>query len=121
MRINRAVPIAKLMDSIDYYLDKTKRRVTFEYILIKDHNDKEEQTNELAALLRNKRHRSYVNLITDKPVIDHMQYERSTNEAIEHFDATLKKQGINCGVRYEQGADIDAACGQLRSKQMKAQ
>ncbi|HZW67587.1 MAG TPA: 23S rRNA (adenine(2503)-C(2))-methyltransferase RlmN [Pseudogracilibacillus sp.] len=121
MKINRAFPIEKLMDSIDYYLDKTNRRVTFEYILIKDFNDKEEQANELAALLRNKRHLSYVNLIPYNPVSEHIQYERSTNEAIEHFAATLKKQGINCGVRYEQGADIDAACGQLRSKQMKAQ
>lgn len=121
MKINRAFPIEKLMDSIHYYLEKTNRRVTFEYILIKDFNDKEEQANELAALLRDKRHLSYVNLIPYNPVSEHIQYERSTNEAIEHFAATLKKQGINCGVRYEQGADIDAACGQLRSKQMKAQ
>lgn len=120
MKINRAFPIEKLMASIDYYLEKTNRRVTFEYILIKDINDREEHAHELATLLKNKRHLSYVNLIPYNPVSEHIQYERSTNEAIEHFASTLKGHRINCGVRYEQGADIDAACGQLRSKQMKA-
>lgn len=120
MKINRAFPIEKLMDSIDYYLEKTNRRVTFEYILIKGVNDKEEHAYQLAALLKNKRHLSYVNLIPYNPVSEHIQYERSTNEAIEHFAKTLQQQRINCGVRYEQGADIDAACGQLRSKQMNA-
>src|SRR5690625_278290 len=120
MKINRAFPIAKLMDAIDYYLTNTNRRVTFEYILIKGINDRVEHALQLAKLLENKRHLSYVNLIPYNPVSEHIQYERSTNEAIEHFAATLKGHRINCGVRYEQGADIDAACGQLRSKQLNA-
>lgn len=119
MKINRAFPIEKLMDAIDYYLGKMNRRVTFEYILIKGVNDREEHAHELAALLKDKRHLSYVNLIPYNPVSEHIQYERSTNEAIEHFAATLKSHRIQCGVRYEQGADIDAACGQLRSKQLE--
>ncbi|MEI3604372.1 23S rRNA (adenine(2503)-C(2))-methyltransferase RlmN [Pseudogracilibacillus sp. SE30717A] len=119
MKINRAFPIAKLMDAIDYYLEKTNRRITFEYILLKEVNDKEEHAKELAHLLRNKRHLSYVNLIPYNPVNEHIQYERSTTEAINLFEETLKGKGINCGVRLEQGTDIDAACGQLRSKQMK--
>lgn len=118
MKINRAFPVEKLMEAIDYYLEKTNRRVTFEYILIKGVNDQEEHAHELAALLKNKRHLSYVNLIPYNPVSEHIQYERSTNEAIEHFAKTLQSHRINCGVRYEQGADIDAACGQLRSKQL---
>src|SRR5699024_2986677 len=119
MKINRAFPIDKLMDAVDYYLEKTNRRITFEYILIKEVNDREEHAHQLAALLQNKRHLSYVNLIPYNPVNEHIQYERSTPHAIEAFRKTLKEKGINCGVRQEQGTDIDAACGQLRSKQMK--
>lgn len=118
MKINRAFPIAKLMEAVDYYLDKTNRRITFEYILLKEVNDLEEHARALAELLYNKRHLAYVNLIPYNPVSEHIQYERSTTEAIQLFEKTLKSQGINCGVRLEQGTDIDAACGQLRSKQM---
>ena len=119
MKINRAFPIEKLMDSIDYYLETTNRRITFEYILLNDVNDHVEEAQQLAKLLANKRHLSYVNLIPYNPVDEHGQYSRSTPEAIKAFYETLKSKGINCGVRHEQGTDIDAACGQLRSKQMK--
>lgn len=119
MKINRAFPIKKLMAAIDYYLEKTNRRITFEYILIKELNDQREQALGLAELLKNKRHLAYVNLIPYNPVSEHIQYERSTPEAIVSFEETLQAKGINCGVRLEQGTDIDAACGQLRSKQMK--
>lgn len=121
MKINRAFPIEKLMAAVDYYLEKTNRRVTFEYILLKDINDKVEHAIELANLLQNKRHLAYVNLIPYNPVNEHIQYERSTNEAIRLFEETLQERGINCGVREEQGTDIDAACGQLRSKHIKKQ
>ncbi|WP_342525676.1 23S rRNA (adenine(2503)-C(2))-methyltransferase RlmN [Chryseomicrobium sp. FSL W7-1435] len=119
MIINKAFPIEKLMDSVDYYLEKTNRRITFEYILLRDVNDHVEEAKQLADLLDNKRHLSYVNLIPYNPVDEHGQYQRSTPEAIDAFFQTLKKRGINCGVRTEQGTDIDAACGQLRSKQIK--
>ncbi|WP_019413748.1 23S rRNA (adenine(2503)-C(2))-methyltransferase RlmN [Paenisporosarcina sp. TG20] len=119
MKINKAYPIEKLMDAIDYYLEKTNRRITFEYILLRDVNDHVEEAWGLAKLLENKRHLSYVNLIPYNPVDEHGQYQQSTPEAITKFYDALKKKGINCGVRHEQGADIDAACGQLRSKQIK--
>ncbi|PPA70144.1 23S rRNA (adenine(2503)-C(2))-methyltransferase RlmN [Jeotgalibacillus proteolyticus] len=119
MKINRAYPLEKLMPAIDYYLEKTNRRITFEYILLKDVNDHKEEAIQLANLLSNKRHLSYVNLIPYNPVDEHNQYERSTKKAIVEFYETLLKRGINCGVRVEQGSDIDAACGQLRSKQIK--
>ena len=119
MKINKAFPIEMLMDSIDYYLETTNRRITFEYILLNDVNDHVEEAQQLAKLLENKRHLSYVNLIPYNPVDEHGQYSRSTPEAINAFYETLKRRGINCGVRHEQGTDIDAACGQLRSKQMK--
>ncbi|MFC4354615.1 23S rRNA (adenine(2503)-C(2))-methyltransferase RlmN [Chryseomicrobium palamuruense] len=119
MIINKAFPVEKVMESVDYYLEKTNRRITFEYILLRDVNDHVEEAKQLADLLDNKRHLSYVNLIPYNPVDEHGQYQRSTPEAIDAFFQTLKKRGINCGVRTEQGTDIDAACGQLRSKQIK--
>lgn len=119
MKINRAYPIKKLMEAIDYYIEKTNRRITLEYILLKDVNDHKEHALELAELIADKRKLAYVNLIPYNPVSEHSQYQRSTKEAIRTFYDTLKKKGINCVVRMEHGTDIDAACGQLRSKQMK--
>ncbi|HLS65692.1 MAG TPA: 23S rRNA (adenine(2503)-C(2))-methyltransferase RlmN [Pseudogracilibacillus sp.] len=119
MKINRAFPIDELMDAVDYYLQKNNRRITFEYILLKNINDTKQHALQLAKLLRDKRHLSYVNLIPYNPVSEHIHYERSTNEAIDQFVKTLQARGIPSGVRQEQGTDIDAACGQLRSKQMK--
>lgn len=119
MKINRAYPIHELMDAIDYYLERTNRRVTIEYILLDDVNDHVEEAEQLANLLRDKRHLTYVNLIPYNPVNEHSEYRRSKKEAILAFYDMLKKNGINCVIRQEQGADIDAACGQLRSKQIK--
>jgi len=119
MKINKAFPIEKLMKSVDYYLEKTNRRITYEYIMLRDVNDHEEEAIQLANLLKDQRHLSYVNLIPYNTVSEHDQYQRSTSESIQSFFETLKERGINCGVRWENGADIDAACGQLRSKQIK--
>ncbi|MNV79494.1 putative dual-specificity RNA methyltransferase RlmN [compost metagenome] len=60
-----------------------------------------------------------VNLIPYNPVDEHSQYQRSDRETVRAFFDTLKKQGISVSTRLEQGSDIDAACGQLRSKQIK--
>lgn len=119
MKINNAFPIQKLMKSVDYYLEKTNRRITYEYIMLHDVNDHKEEAEELAELLYDKRHLTYVNLIPYNTVSEHDQYQRSSSEAIQQFFEVLKEKGINCGVRWENGADIDAACGQLRSKQIK--
>ena len=120
MKINRAIPIEKLMDSIDYYLERSNRRITIEYILLKDVNDRQEHALELADLMRTRAQKVNVNLIPYNPVDEHSQYGRSEPETIRAFYDTLKKQGISCSVRLEHGADIDAACGQLRSKQIKS-
>ncbi|MFJ8070648.1 23S rRNA (adenine(2503)-C(2))-methyltransferase RlmN [Peribacillus sp. NPDC096447] len=119
MKINRGIPIEKLMKSLDYYLEKTNRRITIEYILLKDVNDHQEEAEQLANLLEDKKHRLYVNLIPYNPVDEHSQYQRSEKESVLSFYDTLKKRGINCKIRQEHGTDIDAACGQLRSKQIK--
>lgn len=119
MKINKAFPIEKLMDAIDYYIKKTNRRVTIEYILLKGINDQKHHAEELANLLKPRNRLTYVNLIPYNPVDEHIYYERSDKEDILAFFDTIKKNGIHCSIRWEQGADIDAACGQLRSKQMK--
>ncbi|GAB6927781.1 23S rRNA (adenine(2503)-C(2))-methyltransferase RlmN [Paenibacillus sp. JCM 10914] len=119
MKINKAIPIEKLMAAIDYYLEKTNRRITLEYILLKDVNDQREHALELAELVGDRRNLANVNLIPYNPVDEHSQYQRSTKDSITAFYDTLKKQGISCSVRLEHGTDIDAACGQLRSKQIK--
>jgi 23S rRNA (adenine2503-C2)-methyltransferase len=117
MKINRAIPLEKLMPAIDYYIEKTNQRITLEYILLKDVNDQKEHAQELADLIGNMR--AYVNLIPYNPVDEHSQYQRSEENSVLAFYDVLKKNGISCGIRVEHGTDIDAACGQLRSKQMK--
>ena len=119
MKINRAFPIEKLFAAIEYYIETTNRRVTFEYIMLNEVNDGVEQALELAELLKNIKKLSYVNLIPYNPVSEHDQYSRSPKERVMAFSDTLKKKGVNCVVRQEHGTDIDAACGQLRSNTMK--
>lgn len=119
MKINRAIPIEKLMPAIDYYLEKTNRRITLEYILMKDVNDGREHALELAELIGERRQLVNVNLIPYNPVDEHSQYQRSERESVRAFFDTLKKQGVSVSTRLEHGVDIDAACGQLRSKQIK--
>lgn len=121
MRINRTFPIEKLMSAVDTYLEKTNRRITFEYIMLKDVNDQLEHADQLAELLKNKKKLAYVNLIPYNPVSEHDQYARSSKKTVIAFYDRLKQKGINVVTRKEHGTDIDAACGQLRSKQMKKQ
>ncbi|WP_338969541.1 23S rRNA (adenine(2503)-C(2))-methyltransferase RlmN [Spiroplasma endosymbiont of Labia minor] len=111
MPINKAFPLEKLMQAVDYYLAKTNRRVTFEYILIDKVNDSNENARELAELIKGKN--GYVNLIPYNEINENT-YKRSKN--IDNFFRILKKSGINAVVRHEYGLDIDAACGQLRVK-----
>ncbi|MEH7246159.1 23S rRNA (adenine(2503)-C(2))-methyltransferase RlmN [Neobacillus niacini] len=119
MKINRAIPIETLMESMKYYVEKTNRRITIEYILLKDVNDHKEEAEQLGDLLSVLSPKVYVNLIPYNPVDEHSQYQRSEHESVLAFYDTLKKKGINCKIRQEHGTDIDAACGQLRSKQIK--
>ncbi len=120
MKINKAIPIEKLMEAIDYYLTKSNRRVTIEYILLKDVNDQVEHAEQLAALMEPRKRQVNINLIPYNPVDEHSQYQRSSQETIRSFYDVMKKKGMSCSVRLEHGTDIDAACGQLRSKQIKS-
>ena len=116
MNINKAYPIEKLVEAIKYYINKTNRRVTIEYILLQGINDSKENANELANLLHGLN--VYINLIPYNEVKE-KPFKRSTKEAMHSFFDQLKKRRLNVTLRREQGSDIDAACGQLRSKHIK--
>lgn len=119
MKINRPIPLEKLMPAIEYYMKKTNQEVMMEYILLRDVNDQKEHAEELVELLADKKQQVKVNLIPYNPVDEHSQYQRSEKESVLAFYDELKSAGIYCGIRQEHGTDIDAACGQLRSKQIK--
>ena len=114
MPINKAYPLHELMEAIKYYNVTADRRITFEYILLKDVNDTMECADELASLIRPVF--AYVNLIPYNEVNEN-GYHRSTR-AKEFMDRLMKK-GVNVTIRKEFGTDIDAACGQLRAKKDK--
>lgn len=116
MPINRAYKLPELMEAVRYYIEKTGRRVTFEYGLFGGVNDQIEHAEELAQLIKGLK--CHVNLI---PVnyVPERNYVRTPREQIFAFEKTLKKRGINVTIRREQGHDIDAACGQLRAKERK--
>lgn len=113
MPINRAFNIKTLISAIDEYIEKTNRRVTIEYIMIKDLNDKAEHAYELIELFKGKL--VYINLIPYNSVFEN-SFVRS-KKSKEFYDI-LKSSGITCTIRQEKGSGIDAACGQLRSKKM---
>jgi 23S rRNA (adenine2503-C2)-methyltransferase len=119
MKINRAIPLEKLMAAMDYYIEKTNRRVMLEYILLRGVNDQVEQALELATLLGERGKKVSVNLIPYNPVDEHDQYQRSEHEDVFAFYTILREKGISASIRQEHGTEIDAACGQLRSKQIK--
>ncbi|MBE4908776.1 23S rRNA (adenine(2503)-C(2))-methyltransferase RlmN [Bacillus luteolus] len=116
MPINKAYKLPDLMDAVQYYIEKTGRRISFEYGLFGGVNDQVEHAEELAQLLKGVK--CHVNLI---PVnyVPERDYVRTPKEQIFAFEKVLKKRGINVTIRREQGHDIDAACGQLRAKERK--
>ena len=112
MKINKAYPLKDLMAAIKDYIDKTHRRVTFEYIMLKGINDSDECAYELAHLLKGLN--CYVNLIPYNET-SHINLEKTGEKVRMHFYDLLKKQGIGVTIRKEFGGDVSAACGQLRS------
>ncbi|MBV7503782.1 23S rRNA (adenine(2503)-C(2))-methyltransferase RlmN [Bacillus sp. sid0103] len=116
MPINKAYKLDDLMTAVRYYIDKTGRRISFEYGLFGGVNDSVEHAEELAELLKGLK--CHVNLI---PVnyVPERDYVRTPRDKIFDFEKTLKNRGINVTIRREQGSDIAAACGQLRAKERK--
>ncbi|MBQ8892397.1 MAG: 23S rRNA (adenine(2503)-C(2))-methyltransferase RlmN [Bacilli bacterium] len=116
MPINKVYNIESLIESIKYYLSKTNRRVTFEYIMLDKVNDNPSDAMELAKLLKGLN--CYVNLIPYNETSG-IEYKRSSKTRILEFYDTLKKNNINVTIRREFGSKISAACGQLKSSKEK--
>ena len=112
MEINKVWKIEDIISVVKEYIAKTNRRVTFEYIMLKDINDKIEHALELSKLLKGIN--CYVNLIPYNET-SHIEFKKSSKENIMNFYDTLKKNNINVTIRKEFGSKVSAACGQLRS------
>ncbi|MCR1935482.1 23S rRNA (adenine(2503)-C(2))-methyltransferase RlmN [Clostridium tepidum] len=111
MPIANKYSIKDLMEACNYYIDKTNRRITFEYALVKGKNDSIKEAKKLSELLRGRL--CHVNLIPVNEIKEN-SYRKSTLKNIELFSNILKENGIETTIRREMGADINAACGQLR-------
>ncbi len=116
MPVNKKFPIEELMSACDYYIQKTGRRISFEYTLISGVNDNLKEADRLADLLRGKL--CHVNLIPVNKV-EETGFEKGNKEGINAFRQRLEKRGISATVRREMGSDINAACGQLRKAKNK--
>ena len=116
MPINKVYNIEKLIQACKYYIETTGRRVSFEYALAKDNNDNLEDAKKLIKLIKGMN--CHVNLIPINK-IENGKFTKSTNENIIKFRDYLNNHGIVATIRRELGSDIDAACGQLRRKNLK--
>lgn len=116
MKINKTYKVEEIIDAVKEYISKTNRRVTFEYILLKGINDSIQNAIELAELLKGIN--CYVNLIPYNEVST-KPYKKTSRKDAEAFFEILHRRGINATLRMEHGADISAACGQLRAKRIE--
>jgi 23S rRNA (adenine2503-C2)-methyltransferase len=108
---NDKVGLAAILEAADYFFERTGRQVTYEYVLLRELNDQPAHAAELGRLLRGRQ--AHVNLIPFNDVAD-LPYRRPAQDALNDFTAILKQHGVSVKVRKRKGADIDAACGQLR-------
>ena len=116
MPVNNAYPLEELMKACKEYIKKTNKRISFEYALAKDNNDNLQDAKELVKLLKGML--CHVNLIPINK-IENGKYDKSSNENIIKFRDYLNDHGIVATIRRELGSDIDAACGQLRRKELR--
>ena len=115
MPVNKTYPIEELLQACKDYIAKTNRRISFEYALAKDNNDNLEDAKALVKLLKGML--CHVNLIPINK-IENGEFDKSSNENIMKFRDYLNDHGIVATIRRELGSDIDAACGQLRRKNL---
>ncbi len=113
MPINRRFNLSDLKKSLEYYIEKTNNRITFEYTLIKNQNDGKKNIDELYNFAKDLK--CHINLIPLNP-IEEFDKKRPSKEEINHFKNELEKKGFNVTIRRELGRDISASCGQLRRK-----
>jgi 23S rRNA (adenine2503-C2)-methyltransferase len=110
---NTQTGLNEILAAADYFFEQTGRQVTFEYVLLRDINDRPEYAKDLGRLLRG-RH-AHVNLIPFNDV-DGLPYKRPTQERAKAFTEILSRAGVSVKVRKRKGSEIDAACGQLRRR-----
>lgn len=113
MPINQQSNLSELLDSLQYWYAKTKKRITFEYVVWKNINDKQKDIEALVDYC--KKVPSKVNLI-EYNAIDDSEFQQADPKAIEYYVRELEKNNIIVNVRRSRGKDIDAACGQLANK-----
>lgn len=113
MPINKVYPLKDLFYALREYSAQNNRRITFEYILLKDVNNQIEHAHQLAHLVKGMN--AYVNLIPYNSVDEHGFQAVDLKDAMTFYDQ-LTRLGVHCTLRAEHGSDIDAACGQLRAK-----
>lgn len=114
MPINETNNLEVIMDSLEYFYAKTKKRIGYEYITFQDFNDTLEDAERLYQICR--RVPSMVNIIEYNP-IDNAPFRKSTEHRIDDFATYLRDRGVMVTVRRSRGKDIDAACGQLANKE----
>ena len=113
MPINKVYPVEVLIDSVKKYINKTNRRVTFEYIMLEGINDREIDAINLCNLLKGIN--CYVNIIPYNET-NNIGFKRSKKDTILKFYDIIKRRKIAVTIRREFGSNISAACGQLRAK-----
>ena len=118
MPIANKYTIAEILDSCKYYMNKTGRRITYEYSLVSGVNDSKEDARSLSKLLKDMN--GHVNLIPVNEIKENT-LKRPSKKTIEDFEGILKAHGIEATVRREMGSDINAACGQLRRSYLETQ
>ena len=116
MPVNDAYPVERLMRACRYYFDTTGRRISYEYMMARDKTDRPWQADLLAKLLKGRP--AHVNLIPLNEVAE-SPLKPSRPETVRRFQQALEKRGVTATVRRKLGPDIDAACGQLRQRQLK--
>jgi 23S rRNA (adenine2503-C2)-methyltransferase len=113
---NEKIGLGPVLDAADYFHAVTGRQVTYEYVLLGGINDEPAHAAQLARLLRGKG--AHVNLIPFNDV-EGLPYRRLSQQALDDFLAILRGEGVSVKVRKRKGADIDAACGQLRRSALR--
>ena len=112
MPIAKRYSLQEVMEACQYYFERTGRRVTYEYSLVKGVNDSKEQAERLCHLLKN-RGGCHVNLIPVNPIKER-DFKRADDKSVQNFKYILENNLINVTIRRGMGSDINAACGQLR-------
>lgn len=123
VKVNDKYPVEEIIEAIEYYIEKTNRKVMIEYSLFKNINDSEKHAQELVDLMKKKQY-YMVNLIEyneyEKNELADISLEKSERESVKNFKEILKKGGIEFAERFKFGRDIKGACGQLAGEQADA-